>query len=220
MDAIIKIGGSLEKYPQHLKRLLKSLSYLAQFHNIIIVPGGGSFADCVRSAGKTFHLSSQTSHVLAILAMDQYGLVLQELGSNIKSSSNWTKVRNWSLAGTLSIYLPSKNILEKKTLPASWAITSDSISAYIAGENNISNLIFAKDVDGIFTEPPKTNTSAKLLSRVMVKELKSFRDVVDRGLHTYLHRYGLKCWIVNGLKTNRTAKLLQENKTVGTEIIQ
>ena len=44
---------------------------------IVLVPGGGPFADAVRDADRTLGLGSDTAHWMAILAMDQYAHLLR-----------------------------------------------------------------------------------------------------------------------------------------------
>jgi aspartokinase-like uncharacterized kinase len=48
---VVKIGGSLYDTPE-LKKWLKQLAKAAKDDSIIIVPGGGPFADTVRDAQK------------------------------------------------------------------------------------------------------------------------------------------------------------------------
>ncbi len=76
MDAtVVKIGGSLALYPDKLKELCIRLSEAAKKHKMVVVPGGGEFADLVRNCDKRFNLSCKASHRMAILGMDQYGLL-------------------------------------------------------------------------------------------------------------------------------------------------
>ena len=81
-SAVVKVGGSLALYPEKLRALCTKLSEVSQKHKLIIVPGGGEFADVVRSLDKRFSLSCGASHKMAILGMDQYGLLLSDLMPN------------------------------------------------------------------------------------------------------------------------------------------
>ena len=85
MDAtVVKIGGSLALYPEKLRILCSKLSAVSKKQNILLVPGGGEFADVVTDVDKRFSLSGSVSHQMAILGMDQYGLLLSDLISNSK----------------------------------------------------------------------------------------------------------------------------------------
>ncbi|MDR3585210.1 MAG: hypothetical protein P4L59_07795, partial [Desulfosporosinus sp.] len=77
---IIKIGGSLAKQENGkiLSKLGKILSDYAGKYPILIVPGGGPFADTVRDYGEKLNLSDPTCHFMALLAMDQLAFLLKE----------------------------------------------------------------------------------------------------------------------------------------------
>jgi aspartokinase-like uncharacterized kinase len=47
MDAVIKIGGSLAEDPAALRALCNRLGEIAKKYRIVVVPGGGKFADVV-----------------------------------------------------------------------------------------------------------------------------------------------------------------------------
>ena len=79
LSTVLKIGGSLAKKPYSLIRLTKVLVDLAKTKNILIVPGGGGFADNVRLYYQKFNLSEESAHKMAILAMDQYGYLLYDI---------------------------------------------------------------------------------------------------------------------------------------------
>ncbi len=79
MEAVLKVGGSLAEDPTSLAMLCQELSVLAKAHRIVIVPGGGKFADTVRKLDKTYNISDVVAHKMAILAMDQYGLLLSDV---------------------------------------------------------------------------------------------------------------------------------------------
>ncbi|MFM2396170.1 MAG: hypothetical protein RLZZ434_752, partial [Pseudomonadota bacterium] len=71
---VIKLGGSLLGSPA----LAHWLSLLAKHGNgkVVIVPGGSVFADAVRQAQSLSGVSDGLAHELALLAMDQFGLLL------------------------------------------------------------------------------------------------------------------------------------------------
>ena len=63
---VVKVGGSLALYPEKLRTLCTKLTKLSQKHKLIIVPGGGEFADVVRSLYTRFSMSCGVSHKMAI----------------------------------------------------------------------------------------------------------------------------------------------------------
>jgi aspartokinase-like uncharacterized kinase len=214
---VVKVGGSLSKKPEALRTLCQKLSLLAQTHKIVVVPGGGEFADYVREIDKRFSLSATVAHRMAILAMDQYGLLLSELTPNCKAIDSLEEAKNSELQ-QVTVFLPSKFMLKDDGLPNSWDVTSDSIAAYIAGQIGADKLLLVKDVDGIFTDNPKHNQNAKLLNKVTVCELAQLngKTCVDSYLPQILGILKIECCIVNGFYPERVEAVLTGKQTVGT----
>lgn len=219
MEAVLKIGGSLAEYPASLKKLCIELSSFAKDHKILIVPGGGKFADVVRDFDKTYGLSDAIAHKMAILAMDQFGLFLSNLTPNSYVSYSLKKVKN-SPSETLPIFLPSKFLFRKDHLESSWDVTSDSLAAYIAGVLHAKKLILITDVDGIFTENPEKSLDATLMAEVSAKQLLNWnkRTSVDRTLPKILLKTKLDCYVVNGKRPKRIKAVLEDKKSIYTHI--
>src|SRR5215510_3527159 len=78
-DWVIKVGGSLGARPATLRRLMETLATAARRHWLVVVPGGGSFADEVRRTDRRVRLGDSAAHWMAILAMDQYAYLLARL---------------------------------------------------------------------------------------------------------------------------------------------
>ena len=53
----IKIGGSLSSYTEELIDLMQSLDKLSKLYQLVIIPGGGPFADVVREIHRQYNLS-------------------------------------------------------------------------------------------------------------------------------------------------------------------
>ena len=67
---VIKLGGSLA-YSKTLIDCLNKIQQRYQGRAVIIVPGGGAFADQVRRAQQHWQFDDITAHHMAILAMQQ-----------------------------------------------------------------------------------------------------------------------------------------------------
>ena len=219
MEAVLKVGGSLAEYPKSLKKLCKKLASFAKDHKILIVPGGGRFADVVRNFDKTYGLSKTVAHKMALLAMDQFGLFLSDITPNSFVSHSFEKVED-PPSGTLPIFLPSRFIFRKDPLESSWNVTSDSITAYIAGMFHAKKLILVTDVDGIFTENPKESLDAKLMAEVSAKQLLGWnrRTSVDKTLPKILLKTKLDCYVISGRHPGRIKAVLENQKSVYTHI--
>src|SRR3954464_491515 len=73
---IIKIGGGLTWVPGALDRVCRTVGNLSRQWPLVVVPGGGPFADGIREFDRRMGLSADAAHWMAILAMDQYAHVL------------------------------------------------------------------------------------------------------------------------------------------------
>src|SRR5579885_2236793 len=70
---VVKIGGSLAKDRQWAAWL----DVLAgRGGPLIVVPGGGAFADCVRAQQRVMGFSDKAAHRMALSAMGQFGMAL------------------------------------------------------------------------------------------------------------------------------------------------
>jgi aspartokinase-like uncharacterized kinase len=221
MDAVIKVGGSLAENPEALKALCIELCKIAMEYSFVVVPGGGRFADVVRAFDKKFNLPPVVSHRLAILAMDQYGLVLSQIIHDSRTVDSLREARHLSEAKKVPVFLPSKLLFQDDPLEDSWDVTSDSIAAYIAWRLHAGKVILATDVDGIFTKDPKTHSDAKMMSEVSVVELlnRAGRTSVDRFLPILLSKNQLDCYVVNGKHPERIIAVLSGQRTTYTRII-
>ncbi len=215
IDVICKIGGSLSR-PETLRPLLKTLEAMCSDHHVLVVPGGGPFADSVRKETATSRLGDTTSHWMAILAMDQYGYLLADLGEATRLVRTSTEINEAVRDKALPVLLPSTLLLAEDPLPHSWDVTSDTIAAYIAVRFEAKLLVLLKDVDGVLTADPREQPSAMLIPYLSLTGLARYAcvDVAFVKEAARLRR----CWILNGQHPERLVTLLRSGKTVGTEI--
>ena len=210
MDATLKIGGSLAEEPERLRALCRELSEMAKTHRITVVPGGGRFADVVRELDERFHLQDAVAHNMAILAMDQYGMFLSSITPGSRTTCTLDGARRHSEVGLLPILLPSRMMSRADPLPHSWEVTSDSITAYIAGELGSEKLLLVTDVDGVYTGDPKNDPAAELIEEISVADLskRGARTSVDVYLSKIISKATLDCYVVNGRYPERVRAIL------------
>ncbi|MGQ9719149.1 MAG: amino acid kinase family protein [Nitrososphaerales archaeon] len=220
MVFVVKIGGSLAEDHGSLVRLCQELIAVSKKYEIVIVPGGARFADTARYFYDKLSLSDDTAHKMAILAMDQYGLLLKDVMGKAILTYSFKDSLQIAKSRTLPIILPSKIMLSLDPLKHSWGVTSDSISAFIASSLKAEKLILVKDVDGIFTEDPIKERNAKMLRRISAKRLLEGKTgCVDELLPTILIEKQLKCYVVNGKHPDRIKSILDGKQDIYTEII-
>ena len=212
MDATLKIGGSLAEEPARLRALCRELSEMARNYRITAVPGGGRFADVVRELDEMFHLPDTVAHNMAILAMDQYGMFLSSITPGSRTTHTLDGTRRHTEAGLVPILLPSRLMLQADPLPHSWEVTSDSITAYIAGELSSEKLVLVTDVDGIYTGDPKDDPDAELIEEISVADLstRDARTSVDVYLSRIISEARLDCYVVNGGYPERVRAILDD----------
>lgn len=199
---VVKIGGSLVYHEngQALRRLGEVIARLSLAHSIVIVPGGGPFADVVREYGRRLGLRDATCHFMALASMDQYGYLLREFIPGSRLIELGEEGAGRQLAEPAFSYpvilLCSRFIgrVPPAELPRSWDVTSDSIAAYIAGWLGARLLVLLKSVD----------------AGLEIKE-----PVVDAFFAKIVPSY-LRVWVINGLYPERLNELLETGSTRGS----
>ncbi|WP_423793384.1 hypothetical protein ACPB8Q_01310 [Methanocaldococcus indicus] len=206
---LIKIGGSLL---YNSKDLLLALKEYASKNDkyIVIVPGGGVFANTVREVDKKLNLSSSLSHKLAIKSMDFVGEIYSELG-DIKCYTTLFDLKKNIHNDKISIILPSNLLLSIDIAKHSWDITSDSLSLYIGKLLNVKDIIIATDVDGIYK-------NQKLLREVKASQLKEWTSV-DIEFPKLLRKFKMTAYIFNGKHPERIIKFLNGENTIFTKVV-
>jgi aspartokinase-like uncharacterized kinase len=157
-DLIVKIGGALLATVEDLDRVLATVAAIAKSCRVLVVPGGGPFADAVRAVDRQTGLGDDTAHWMAVLAMDQYAhLLASRLESGMVVRTLADAVRAVEIL-KVPVLAPSRWLEEEDPLPHSWDVTSDSIAAWIAAASGARELVLVKPrgatgelVDGYFS---------------------------------------------------------------------
>ena len=153
---IVKLGGSLYQAAE-LRHWLAALKALSQQQNIIIVPGGGPFAEQVRKAQQIHGFNNIIAHHMAILAMSQFGVLLSGL---MPSCQPFSFPTHPPAACHLSIWIPDKQLLEQPDLVQNWDITSDSLALWLAQKYQAKKLTLIK------CSPPEHVRSIDKLNKI------------------------------------------------------
>ena len=165
---VIKIGGGLATVPAALERVCRAVQEASLSHRIVVVPGGGSFAEAVREFDRTNRLSVSAAHWMAMLAMDQYAHVLADRIPNAELVEDPGSVAAATARGRLAVLAPFRWMRSADVLPHSWDVTSDSIAAFIAGALDAIRLLLIKPgrsgtVDPYFTAALPAGLSWRIL---------------------------------------------------------
>lgn len=132
---VVKVGGSLLDWPELPVRLS---SYLGTRHaeQVVLVVGGGRFADVLRDLDARQTLGEERSHRLALRVLDVTAHALAALlpGSEVIEELADLPA-SWSL-GRWPILAPRRFLdLDERSpdpLPHAWTTTTDAISARLA----------------------------------------------------------------------------------------
>lgn len=216
LDAVLKIGGSLSR-GSGLEILCREISRLGERHRLLIVPGGGGFADQVREAYRRFTLDETTAHHMALLAMDQFGYLLSRLIPGSVHTADLSGACRATESGKAAVVLPSMAVMKADPLPHSWKVTSDTISAWIAHQSNCPRLVLLKDVDGLLAAEAGS-FSGRPIAELAVEQLAEHSGGVDACLAHFLTSVHQEVWIINGTHSERLVELLKTGHTTGTKI--
>jgi aspartokinase-like uncharacterized kinase len=144
VEVVVKVGGGLLSQPCHLDTLLATVCAAARDHRLVIVPGGGPFADTVRDVDQQVKLSDAAAHWMAVLGMDQYAhLIVSHLDEALIVETPLEIIKALE-GGRVPVLAPSRWLRTADPLPHSWDVTSDSIAAWVAGQLGTNRLVLVK----------------------------------------------------------------------------
>jgi 5-(aminomethyl)-3-furanmethanol phosphate kinase len=189
--AIVKLGGS-HAAGAHLKDWLAAIA--AEAGAIVIVPGGGPFAEAVRTAQAPVGYDDRAAHVMALMAMAQFGLALASLNPALELTASRSAIRRALKAGRVPVWSPEP-MARVAALPESWDLTSDSLAAWLAGALRASRLVLVKH------GRPDTAT-------VVAGDLAA-RGIVDPLFPRYLERSGARAFVAGPADSAKLAEGLR-----------
>ena len=155
---IVKFGGSLMENCD-----LESLVHELVDHGagkVVLVPGGGIFADQVRYLQNELKFDDLTSHRMCLRAMELYGTLLASMDPRLHAASNPETIKDLLKDNQVPIWFPYEMTVNNPAIEATWRVTSDSLSLWLAKTMQCQNLILLKS-----TLPEDGDFSANHLSR-------------------------------------------------------
>ena len=176
---VVKLGGSYA-FSSDLPGWLAAIASSAG--DIVLVPGGGPFADAVLSAQPRMGVEDDAAHPLALLGMDQYGRALAALNKRFTPAASIAGIRRALRAGNVPIWSPTEMVLKRNDIPRSWEVTSDGLAAWLACRIGARRVLLIKHVD----PPPDP---------IRIEDLVA-RGVVDRSFAAFLRDGAVEASIV------------------------
>lgn len=205
----MKVGGSLLASPR-LPSLLATLDELARQYRLVVVPGGGPFADAVRRACSLHDPGATTAHWMAILGMDQHAHLLAGLLPAARLASGPQEIAEVLAEGLLPVLAPFRWLRAVDPLPHGWQVTSDSIAAWVAARLFAPRLVLLKSLEGVPGANSDVLREASLRSTALA-------GIVDDHFAQAVEP-GLECWVMDGREPERLAELVRDGRTRGTRL--
>lgn len=155
---VVKLGGSLAASPE-LPRWVDMIA-AAGAGKVVLVPGGGPWADAVRAAQAREGFDDCTAHRRALLAMEQYGRVLVEMNARLVAAQNESTIRKALSQASVPVWMPCEMAVAEASIPESWDVTSDSLAAWLAALLGASRLLLVKSLPSIARQPAAEEMAA------------------------------------------------------------
>jgi 5-(aminomethyl)-3-furanmethanol phosphate kinase len=196
---IVKLGGSL----MATGRIGQIVNIVAGAPRpVIVVPGGGEFADAVRAVQMRLKFPDQTAHRMAIYAMHQTGLLLASQNPRLTAVETQAAMRCALQNAQIPVWLPLRMADRDAAIPADWSITSDGLAA------RLGELMHASAVMLVKSRRVSRDATAVALAQA---------DVVDPTFAKIVERSRLKWRIFGPGEEKALAAALNEFGSGATE---
>ncbi len=173
---VVKIGGSCAASPD----LVRWVAAIEQARlPIVVVPGGGPFANAVRRYQPRMGFGDEAAHEMAILAMEQFGCALVGLGRRMVKAADEAAIMAALERGDIPVWMPRQLVLSAPEIPKNWSVTSDSLAAWLAGRLPGARLCLFKQID-----LPENATIDALAGAQIVDEC--FTELLDPATDVYV----------------------------------
>ena len=152
---IVKIGGSWLKNPK-LPLLINFLQKFAK-EKIVLVAGGGVFAETVRSVYISNKMTEETGHILAMKATEIFAYYLKSINPKISITNKNTNF----IKKNLNLWIPTEKLSFEKKFKKNWESTSDSIATWLYSNTKSKGVVFVKSLSFKNEEKLKLNDLQK-----------------------------------------------------------
>ena len=166
---VVKIGGGLLRDDglDGLRRACEEATALAACRPVLVVPGGGPFADAVRAIDAQVGLADSVAHALALRAMDQLGVLLRPQLAGAELLTRLIAPR------ALALLLVAPAFADRPDVPESWSVTSDSLAVLAAGAIGADEVVLLKPVEGVIPRWPSDDSPLPALTATELRALQA-----------------------------------------------
>ena len=225
-QAIFKIGGQILENSKNIESTISQLTQLYEeniLQKILLIPGGGSYANFIRRIDEELMLGDDLAHWMAIYSMNYNGIELNRKYPKLECIGELEKFQD--AKKKFCVFLPYNYLRKNDTLPHSWDVTSDSIALYIAYKLQLNRCFLIKDVEGIYSNSMEL---IKKITTLQYGELKKSGRLAEIGLNqdnlkkskpidsyllTLIDKYKISCILLNGtLQNSRIINYFKNNE--------
>jgi 5-(aminomethyl)-3-furanmethanol phosphate kinase len=201
VPTVVKLGGSYA-FSSALKSWIDAVAACAG--HVVVVPGGGPFAETVRVAQPKMGFDDRAAHEMALLAMEQYGCALASLGDGWRLAASAAAIRDVLREGGVPVWSPTPMLRDANDVPWSWDVTSDSLAAWLAGRIGAKRVLLVKQLE----PPPGCLRAADLVAD----------GIIDPAFPRFLRASGAQAFIAGPAGHAVAATALRNGATVGAAI--
>ena len=198
---VVKLGGS-HAFSEHRAGWVAAIAGCAG--DVVVVPGGGPFADAVREAQPKIGFDDDAAHHMALLAMEQYGCALASLNGAFVCADSADAMLRALDARQVPVWMPSRMALAAADIPASWDLTSDSLAAWLAGRLGARQLLLVKHVC-------LSGTAVPLPGLIT-------RGIVDKAFAEFLQAANVPAAVLGPADHTLLAEIIKRGSAAGTRI--
>ena len=198
---VAKLGGSVIRSPE-LNAWLAAIA--AADRPVVVVPGGGALADEVRGYQQSLGFGDGPAHRMALLAMDQLAWAVAGLKPGFQVGESEAALFDILQKRRVAVWAPYALIANRRDLPASWSLTSDSLALWLAGKIRASHCYLIKSI-----VRKGSRAGARRLSR---------DGVVDAAFPAMLKEAGVRTSLLGRGDQKAFAACMAGGGACGTEI--
>ncbi|MCI0399960.1 MAG: hypothetical protein L0Z68_01460 [Gammaproteobacteria bacterium] len=200
---VVKIGGSLA-FSKTLPAWLEVLTCHGG-GKVVIVPGGGQFAELVRQAQQYWGFDDVTAHYMALSAMEQFGRMMAGIQPALTPAMTMRRLHEVLNDAQVPVWLPMATTQGEDAIAESWEFTSDSLAAWLAIRMDADRLVLVKSL-------------APRGAVVSVSELTA-RAIVDQRFAAVMAMGQFETWWLGEKGDETMAQALRDGMTPGTRVL-
>lgn len=220
---IISLGGSIVSGDplniSFIKKFCETISGYGKKRKFGIVVGGGRLARAYISSLRELKVNDNVLDEIGIHATRMNALAIATFLSDV----------NHRIPTTVNDAAELMNIYTYTVMGGTEpGHTTDTVAALLAERTGAKILINATSVDGVYTDDPKKNSSAKKINKMTHDEAiaLSLKNSLGAGPNVFMDltslniakRSGIDIYVVNGLETGEYRSIIEDEKTTGTVI--